>query len=176
MKSRIGLPLDDQLSAEQRTLRDSILASRGNLDGPFIPWLMSPEFGDLAQRLGAFCRYHTQLTLQESELLILCVAARFQCIGEQQIHEPIAKRQGISQEMIDALRERRMPPLPPGRLEMLHALARSLLDTNRIDQMLYDRSIQMLGTQAIVEVVGILGYYALAAFTLNAFDMSNAEN
>ncbi len=172
MKSRIALPTDDRLSAEQRALRDSILASRGNLDGPFIPWLMSPELGDLAQRLGAFCRYRTQLTLQESELLILCVAARFQCVGEQQIHEPIAKQQGISQEVIDAVRESRMPALPSGRLELLHALARALLDTNRIDQVLYDRSIQVLGTQATVEVVGILGYYALAAFTLNAFDMS----
>jgi 4-carboxymuconolactone decarboxylase len=172
MKSRIGLPPEGELSAEQRALRDSILASRGNLDGPFIPWLMSPELGDLAQRLGAFCRYHTQLTLQESELLILCVAARFDCLGEQQIHEPIAKRQGISQEVIDALRERRLPPLTSGRLELLHALARALLDRNRIDQVLYDRSVQVLGTQAVVEVVGILGYYALAAFTLNAFDMS----
>jgi 4-carboxymuconolactone decarboxylase len=172
MKSRIGLPPDDELSAVQRALRDSILASRGNLDGPFIPWLMSPELGDLAQRLGAFCRYHTQLTLQESELLILCVAARFDCLGEQQIHEPIAKRQGISLEVIDALRERRMPPLTSARLELLHALARALLDTNRIDQGLYDRSIRLLGTQAVVEAVGILGYYALAAFTLNAFDMS----
>jgi 4-carboxymuconolactone decarboxylase len=172
MKSRIAVPADDQLSATQRALRESILASRGNLDGPFIPWLRSPEFGDLAQRLGAFCRYRTQLTLQESELLILCVAARFQCLGEQQIHEPIAQREGISPQVIEALRDRRLPPLPSGRLELLHAVARSLLDTNRIDQMLYDRAIQVLGTQATVEVVGILGYYALAAFTLNAFEMS----
>jgi 4-carboxymuconolactone decarboxylase len=172
VKSRIALPPDAQLSPEQRALRDSILATRGNLDGPFVPWLMSPQLGDLAQRLGAFCRYHTQLVPLESELLILCAAARFDCIGEQQIHEPIARRTGLTQEAIDAIRNRQLPYLPSTRLEMLHAVARALLDTNRIDTVLYDCADELLGTQTLVEVVGLLGYYALAAFTLNAFDIT----
>jgi 4-carboxymuconolactone decarboxylase len=172
MKSRIALPPDAQLSPEQRALRDSILATRGNLDGPFLPWLMSPQLGELAQKLGAFCRYHTQLVPLESELLILCVGARFDCIAEQQIHEPFAKAAGLSQEAIDAIRNRKLPYLPSTRLEMLHAVARALLDTNRIDKVLYDCADELLGTQTLVEVVGLLGYYTLAALTLNAFEIS----
>jgi 4-carboxymuconolactone decarboxylase len=172
MKSRIELPADSDLTEEQRALRDSILVSRGNLDGPFVPWLMSPELGQLAQQLGAFCRYRTELSLQESELLILCVAARFDCVAEQQIHEPIAKKSGISPSCIDAIRARHVPSFDASRLHTLHALARSLLDKNRIERDLYENACLVFGTKTLVEVVGILGYYALAAFTLNAFEIS----
>lgn len=45
---------------EQKAVLDEILAGpRGNLNGPFLGWIQSPELAQHAQRLGAFCRYST---------------------------------------------------------------------------------------------------------------------
>ncbi|RYF64271.1 MAG: carboxymuconolactone decarboxylase family protein [Comamonadaceae bacterium] len=171
MKSRLPLPAPAQLDAAQRAIHDSILATRGSIDGPFLAWLHAPGLAEPAQRLGAFCRYGTALALVESELLILTVAGHFHCIGEQQIHEPIARSAGLADSAVAALAARQTPTLPDARQRMLWTLASALLQTHRIPQPVYDDALALFGERTLVEVVGILGYYALVAMTLNAFEM-----
>jgi 4-carboxymuconolactone decarboxylase len=171
MKSRIPLPDVNELWPAQRQVYESIKSTRGNLDGPFLAWLHSPELATHAEKLGAFCRYGSSLSLQESELLILCVAAHHQCVGEQQIHEPVARKAGLPSEVIDAVRSGNAPTLDDERLASLYQLATQLLATNRIEQPLFDRARRVFGDKTLVEAVGILGYYAFVAMTLNAFEM-----
>jgi 4-carboxymuconolactone decarboxylase len=171
MKSRLTLPTVDALDADQARIHHSIMASRGNVDGPFLAWLHSPRLAETAQSLGAFCRYGTTLALVESELLILVVAAHYQCLGEQQIHEPIAIAAGLSEQTVDRLRAGLEPGITDERQSLLHELAHQLLATNRIVDATYQRAQAMLGTPTLVEVVGVIGYYGLVACTLNAFEM-----
>jgi 4-carboxymuconolactone decarboxylase len=171
MKSRIALPELSELWPVQRQVYDSIKSTRGNVDGPFLAWLHSPELATHAEKVGAFCRYGSSLSQKESELLILCVAARHQCVGEQQIHEPIARRIGLSDAVISAVRNGATPEFDDLRLSSLHSLASQLLSTNRIEQFLFEQAREVFGDKTLVEAVGILGYYAFVAMTLNAFEM-----
>lgn len=175
MKSRLPLPEVSGLSPAQRRIFESIQQSRGNLDGPFLAWLHSPDFAGRAEQLGAFCRYHTSLPLCESELLILCVAAHHQCVGEQQIHEPIAADAGISRVNIDRLRAGEPPEFSDQRMATLHRLATDLLRHNRIGDALFRAAEKLFGHSTLVEIVGVIGYYALVAHTLNAFEMGVAQ-
>ncbi|MCE9681521.1 carboxymuconolactone decarboxylase family protein [Halomonas alkalisoli] len=171
MESRIELPTAHDMDPRQHAIYQSVLETRGNADGPFLAWLHSPGLAGPAQQLGAFCRYDTELSLIESEMLILCVAAHFQCVGEQQIHEPIAIKAGLSAETVATLRVGGWAYFESNRIAMLQRLARQLLDQHRIDDETFQAAQQTLGTQALVEVVGVIGYYSLVAMTLNAFDM-----
>lgn len=174
MKSRLPLPDASRMTPEQRAIHDSIVSTRGNVEGPFLAWLHSPGLASPAEQLGAFCRYGTSLSLQESELLILCVAAHHACVGERQIHEPIALRAGLSQAAVDAVRAGEQPAFDDARLAMLHRLAMQLLRTNRIDADTFAAARSTFGDKVLVETVGIIGYYALVAHTLNAFEMSKS--
>jgi 4-carboxymuconolactone decarboxylase len=171
MQSRLHLPSPDTLSPAQKAIHDSVLRTRGNVQGPFLAWLLSPGLADPAQQLGAFCRYGTSLSLQESELLILLVAAQYDCAGEQQIHEPIARKAGLGDEVLRAIRARQVPPLETPRLRLVAEVAGELLSSKKIADALYARGVAQLGETTLVELVGIVGYYALVAYTLNAFDM-----
>lgn len=171
MKSKLPLPPSDGLSPEQQVVYDDVKRSRKNVNGPFLAWLHSPAFADLAQRLGEFCRYRSSLSAPESELLILCVAAHHDCVAEQAIHEPIAVSAGLDQAAVAAIRERARPIFDDARLAVLHRLARQLLTENRLDDEVLAQARQALGEPALVEAVGIMGYYALCAYTLNAFGM-----
>lgn len=159
------------MTAEQRAIHDDVLATRGNVAGPFLAWLLSPQFADRAQKLGAFCRYGSSLSLQESELLILHVAARYECAAEQQIHEPVALKAGLPAAVVDAIRAGAMPDLQDERQLVLSECARALVDGKRLPDALYARAVTLLGEPALVEAVGIIGYYAMVAYTLNAFEM-----
>jgi 4-carboxymuconolactone decarboxylase len=171
MQSRLHLPTPDEMTPAQRAIHDAVLRTRGNVQGPFLAWLLSPGLADPAQQLGAFCRYGTSLSLEESELLILLVAARYDCAGEQQIHEPIARKAGLADEVVAAIRARQPPPLESARLRLVAEVAGELLATSKIPDALYARAVAQLGETTLVELVGIVGYYALVAYTLNAFDM-----
>lgn len=171
MKARLPLPANDSLSPEQQAIRDSILATRGNLSGPFLAWMRVPGLAAPAEKLGAFCRYGTAFALVESELLILIVAQHYQCEGERLIHEPIALKAGLQATVVQALREGKRPELSDARQALLWRLADTLIRDKRWPDELYAEGVAMFGETGMVELVGIVGYYALTAYTLNAFDM-----
>jgi 4-carboxymuconolactone decarboxylase len=78
-QSRLALIDEAQMSEAQRALLASLRAGpRGQSlrpRGPFAAWMHAPEFGQLAQALGAHARYKTALPPRLSEFAILCTAA-----------------------------------------------------------------------------------------------------
>lgn len=171
MKSRLSLPEPARMSPEQRAVHDDVLRTRGNLHGPFLAWILSPGLAAPAQQLGAFCRYGSSLALVESELLILRVAAHFDCPAEQAIHEPIAVKAGLSEKVVQALGRGESPSLATPRLQLLSDCAGELLRENRLTDAMYARARETFGETTLVEIVGVVGYYTFVAYTLNAFDM-----
>jgi 4-carboxymuconolactone decarboxylase len=104
MRYRLDLPTRERMTDAQRAVHDQILLTRGNDNGPFLAWLLSPKLADSAQALGSVCRYGTSLSLEESELLIMHVASWYDCPAEAQIHGPIALRAGLSAAVLEAIR------------------------------------------------------------------------
>lgn len=176
ISSRLSKLEDERMTARQREVLDAILSGpRGNLDGPFLAWVHSPELADRAQQLGAFCRYGTRLELRLSELAILTTAALWQSQAEWQIHEPIAREAGLTDEVIEALRRGDEPPFERSDEALVYRLCRELYQSRRISEALYDKAVQHFGEAGLVELVGILGYYALVAMTLNVFEVRRGD-
>ncbi|MGF6770690.1 4-carboxymuconolactone decarboxylase [Paraburkholderia sp. GAS199] len=157
---------------EQKAVLDEILSGpRGNLNGPFLGWIHSPELAQQAQRLGAFCRYRTGLPLRLSELAILVTAARWQAQAEWYIHYPIALQAGVSESDAEAIREGRRPVFADADDALIHDFAIELYETKRVCDATYARAVERFGHEVVINLVGLLGYYALVAMTLNVFGM-----
>ena len=168
------LPRFDASNAtpEQKAVLDEILSGpRGNLNGPFLGWIHSPELAQQAQRLGAFCRYRTGLPLRLSELAILVTAARWQAQAEWYIHYPIALEAGVAQVDAEAIRLGRQPSFANSDDALIYAFASELYDTKRVSDATYAATVARFGHEVTINLVGLLGYYALVAMTLNVFDM-----
>ena len=70
--SRIPLPKEDELDADQRRVYDDIKSGRrGAVLDLFMMMMHSPQLADRAQRLGVFLRYETSLPTRLSELAVL---------------------------------------------------------------------------------------------------------
>jgi 4-carboxymuconolactone decarboxylase len=157
---------------EQKAVLDEILSGpRGNLNGPFLGWIHSPELAQQAQRLGAFCRYRTGLPLRLSELAILVTASRWQAQAEWFIHYPIAIEAGVAKEDAEAIRQGRRPDFADADDALIHDFASELYETKRVSDALYTRAVKRFGHEVVINLVGLLGYYALVAMTLNVFGM-----
>ena len=171
------LPVLDeaQMNEAQRSLLEAIRSGpRGKSitpRGPFAVWLHAPEFGHLAQALGGHCRYKTALPPRLSEFAILCTARLWRAQYEWFAHAPMAEKAGVSPKTIRDLRAGREPQSAPKDERAIYAFVRELYKTNRVSDRTYKRLHAFLGDAAMVELVGILGYYALISMTLNVFRM-----
>lgn len=172
MQSRLSDLNEQNMTPEQaRVVNDILSGPRGNLDGPFLAWVHSPVLADRAQALGAFCRYDTQLPLRLSELAILVTAGQWQSQAEWQIHEPIARSAGLSADIIDALKNGQRPDFEDTEAELIYLIGTELYETKRVSTTLYEKGKDLFGEVALVELVGIFGYYAFVAMTLNVFEV-----
>lgn len=157
---------------EQQAVLDEILSGpRGSLSGPFLAWIASPELADHAQRLGAYCRYRTGLPARLSELAILITAAHWRAQAEWQIHCPIALSEGVPESVVEALHAGRRPEFADSDDALIHAFATELYETRRVSDATFDATVRRFGHRTTVELVGVLGYYALVSMTLNVFAM-----
>lgn len=170
IQSRLSPLSKEQMNESQRSVLGDILSGpRGNLDGPFLAWIQSPELASHAQKLGAFCRYGTRLELRLTELAILVTASWWQSQAEWQIHEPIARSTGLSDSIIESLNQQVLPEFQRDDERIVYRLGRALYEYRRVDDALYADAVSTLGEPAVVELIGVYGYYALVAMTLNVF-------
>lgn len=172
-KSRLPALDPMALTPAQQRVHDAITAGpRGKVQGPLQVWLQSPELADKAQALGAFCRFGTSLPPRLSELAILVMGAHWQAGFEWAAHAPIAASAGLEPAAIEAVRRGETPVLADAPARVVHAFASELLTRRRVSDATYADAVAVLGQQAVVELVGILGYYTLISMTIVAFDVA----
>jgi 4-carboxymuconolactone decarboxylase len=167
---RLSIPAETDLSPKQQELLVEIRKTRGPgpLGGPFAVFLEAPDFGDLAQKLGAFCRYKTSVPPHLSEFTILVLARFWRSHYEFWVHAPIAQKAGVKPSTIAALRTGGTPRLGKEERAIYDFIA-ELHKTKRVSDKTYARVHALFGDAGMVEFVGILGYYTLVAMTLNVF-------
>jgi 4-carboxymuconolactone decarboxylase len=176
--TRLPAIAEDQLTAEQRSLMGAIASGpRGTfkMGGPFFCYLHAPAFGELAQKLGAYCRYGTSIAPRLTEFAILATAHFWKAHYEWAAHEPQALKAGVKPATIQALRSGRAPASAPKDERAIYALIKELYATRRVSDRAYKAVHAVLGDTGMVELVGLLGYYAMVAMTLNAFRMPVPE-
>jgi 4-carboxymuconolactone decarboxylase len=171
----------DELDPEQRDVYDAIVGGprpgdvfsfvdeEGRLLGPFNAMLYRPAVGGPLQELGAALRFRTSFTEREREIATLVVAARFRSDYEWYAHERIARRAGLSEDELTALRTGADPVLADARERIVHAAARALAAEGDLNAEMFAEATASLGRGAVVELVSLVGYYSALALQLRVF-------
>ena len=173
--SRLAVPAESDMDEAQRTLLQAIRSGpRGpslQPQGPFAVWLHAPEYGQLAQALGGFCRYQSSVPARLSEFAILCTARLWRAQFEWYAHAPVAAKEGVKAKTIDDLRAGRVPKSAAKDERAIYDFIQEIYKKKRVSDRTYSRVVAVLGEKATVELVGILGYYSSISMTLNVFSM-----
>jgi 4-carboxymuconolactone decarboxylase len=171
-KSRLGDIDPAKLSPAQKRVYDVIVAGpRGRVEGPLRVWLTSPDFAERAQNLGAFCRFGSSLPPRLSELAILVTGAHWKAGFEWWAHAPLGIAAGLDPAAVEQIKLGKTPDLPKADEAVVYAVANDIWQTKRVSPSNYKRAIEVLGEQAVVELVGLVGYYGLISITINAFEV-----
>jgi 4-carboxymuconolactone decarboxylase len=174
--ARIELTPEAQRTPEEQAVcQEAISGIRGRVPAPMIAWLKNPELARRGQKLGELLRYQTTLEPRLSELAILVTARHWTAHYEWTVHKRDGLKAGMDPAVVDAIAERRTPVLRDAAEQAVYDVSITLLATRRVPDALYRRAVEALGERGMVELVGILGYYALVAMTLNVFEIGLPE-
>jgi len=174
--SRLQPPKPEHMNEHQRRVHDAIVSGpRGRVRGPLAMWLHRPGLAEHAQALGQYCRYDSSLSQRLSELAIITMAALWKAEFEWWAHKPIALKAGISAEVAEQIRTGQSPSFDKEDEAVVHAFVHTLVETRQVPDALYEEANRVLGRDAVVDLVGLAGYYTLVSMTLNVFHIPLPE-
>lgn len=150
---------------------DAIAESRGRVVGPFKVLLHSPELAKRAAHTGAYVRFEGSLPQDIRELAILTVGREMDCLFEWAAHAPLARKAGVREEAIVAIRDRRFTALNDAERGVVDYVSQ-LLAKKRVEEATFRALEKRFGVQGMVELTGTVGHYVFIACTLNAFEVT----
>jgi 4-carboxymuconolactone decarboxylase len=163
----------DQVAAKDHAVFDTIVASRGAVQGPFLMFMHSPEVAGRVAHLGAYVRFEGDLDMKIRVLAAMTVAREFEAMYVWGAQTGGARRLGVAEETITAIRENHSRGVPADDSDIIE-FTRQLLRKHRADEALFKKLQARLGNDRLIQLTTAIGYYTMLGMTVNACELEAA--
>jgi 4-carboxymuconolactone decarboxylase len=170
--ARIPVATKDSVPQNQQAAFDEIVGSSGSAPrhGPGSVLAHVPELSKRATALNQYLRDDSTLPKKVQELTMLVTAREMDCQHIWNAHAASAREAGVSDDIIDALREEDdLVDLAPDE-EAVVNYARAILRNHYASRGAFQAALEQFGRQGLVELTMLVGNYTMLALAINAFD------
>lgn len=171
--ARVSPVSKENLTQNLHEAFDTMVQSRGGLPrtGPASVMINSPEACRRAFHFSDYLRRDSTLPSHIQELAMLVTAREHDCQYVWNAHAASAKKAGLSSELVEALREGdALPPLKPQEAAVIN-YGQEFFRTHRVSRGAFQAAQEQFGAQGLAELTMLMGFYAMLAFHVNAFDV-----
>jgi 4-carboxymuconolactone decarboxylase len=165
----------DQVAEKHHAAFDSIVASRGAVQGPFLMFMHSPEVAERVAHLGAYVRFEGSLDMRVRVLAAMTVAREYHAMYVWGAQTGGARRLGVPETTITAIRENHSRGIAPLDAEIVE-FTRQLLRKHRIDDALFKKMHGRFGNDELLQLTTAIGYYTLLGMTVNACELEPGDD
>ncbi len=159
--------------AAQREAAEAFLQARKVPPfGPFSRLIRSPQVMTTARSMGDYLRYDPAIGTTLSEFVILVTAREWRQDYEWSLHAPIALKQGIKPEVVEAIADGRRPEGMSADEALAYDFSIELHRNRQVSDATYARTLKRFGEKGVVDLTAINGYYAFLAMQLNVMRAS----
>ena len=169
--ARMPAPTRESVPEKYRDLFDELVRERGGppTGGPGSVTLNSPEMAKRANHLSAYLRQESGLPAKIQELAMLTTARELDCQYIWNAHAASGRREGLSDALVDAMRDKRdLPNLAPDESAVIN-LGREFYRTHRVSDAAFQAAVEQFGVHGLTNLTNLMSYYALLAFNANTF-------
>src|SRR5476651_2569385 len=145
----------DQVAPEHHAIVDAIIGSRDALHGPFSVFLHSPEIAGRVAHLGALVRFEGTLDMRVRVLAAMVVAREFETLYVWGAQTGSARRRGVPESTIAAIREKHSRGVPAGDAQIIDS-TRDLLQKHRLDDATAQALLTRFGNEQFIELTGTI--------------------
>ena len=175
-KSGFRLPLPKREDLDEAGKR---AFDRGNTPGASIAGLQGPSGVQLyssrtAEHLTAinrYLRYEAGISPRIREIAILITAREMDSQFEWVAHEPEALKEGVPQNVIDAIKHRRSTAGLDETDALVITLGRQIWRDHKVSSETFAKAKAIFGANKLVDLILLMGNYAGTAALLTAVDM-----
>ena len=165
----------DMVPEEFREAYDEVTGGNVITGGPGSITIYSPEMARRRAGLTSYLRYETTFPRRILELAIIATARAMDCPYVWNAHAPAARREGVSDALIDALREKQpLPHIGDDERAVINYVNEFYVN-HRVSNETFQAALDQFGPQHLVELTALMGNYAQTAFVLNAFEVELPE-
>jgi len=158
--------------AEHHAVVDKVVNVFGGVRGPFSMLLHSPKLAERVLGLVTFFRDESVVDPKLRSVGILSAVREREAAYVWAAQVAAARRNGVSEEVIDLLRAKGDPGKLPAPEREIVTYVRQLMRGNRVDQAAFDALKNRHGAQWLVELTAAANYFALLSGVVNAFDVA----
>ncbi len=176
--ARLPIVSADMVPEEFRKAFAELTAPSGGsiTGGPGSFTINSPEMAKRRNHLTSYLRYETQFPKRILELAIITTARAMDCQYVWNAHAPAARKEGVADALVDAIRDRRpLPDMAPDE-EAIVNYGNEFFKTHKVSKTTFDAALKQFGAQHLVELTALMGHYAQTSFFLNAFEAEMPDN
>src|SRR3954453_15422423 len=170
----------EHVPAKDHATFDSIVASRGAVQGPFTMFLHSPEVAGRVAHLGAYVRFEGSLDMRVRVLAAMTVARGFEALyiwgaqtgGGRRHRGPGGRNggRGVPEETIAGIPDNHSRGLAPEDAQIVE-FTRTLLRRHRVYYATFKAMQERFGNDALIQLTTAIGYYSMLCMTVNACEL-----
>ncbi len=165
---RFPLPSKDDFTPAQRRVADSIAAGpRGELRGPFLALIHSPELAERVQKLGEYLRFDTKFSASLTELGVLLVARKYQSANVWHSHRALALKAGLDPKIIAAIAARRRPGRMSEEESHVYDFCSDLIRRGDVSDEHFEKVVGRWGQGGAADLIALVGYYIMLSQVYN---------
>lgn len=166
----------EQVAEPDRAIYDAVAEGRGSVRGPFSMLMYSPQLCGRLLEVGNYLRFGSEVSKGLTELATIATAREKDCPYVWAAHAPAARKEGIADAIIAAVRDRGdLGSLPPAERDVVDYV-RQLHRAHRVTQPLFDRLRDEHGVPWLVELTALIGHYGFVTAILNATEVTPAPD
>jgi 4-carboxymuconolactone decarboxylase len=152
-----------------KPLADDILkVSSAALGGPYNALLRSPEMARRCFDFLDYLRFRTSVNKRLNEFAILIQARISNAQYEWWAHEIIARKAGLSDAVMNDLRECKRPTTMQEDERLVYDYCIQLSLNHRVPDALWQEAVDKMGEQAVIDLTVLSGTYVMVSMLLNA--------
>jgi len=142
---------------------------RGDLVGPWNPWLSFPQFGGPVWTLVKALAENPVLPKPIREIGILVTGAHFHSAYELYAHILVAQARGLSDAKIRTITAGSRPPDLSAEEGLAYDFAHALVTGGLVPELIYREMVSTFGQDGTAEFIYLVGLYCMVSMTLNGF-------
>jgi 4-carboxymuconolactone decarboxylase len=166
---RFPQPTIEQLNPEQQAVAAEVMKqSSAGLGGPYGMLIKSPELLKRYLLMTDYLRQKTSLPHRLNEMAILLEARLWDAQYEWWAHEPLARKAGLPDAVIEAIRLGQRPAAMQPDEAIVYDVVTELLNKRQLPDDTFARARQILGEQQVVDLVAVTGFYVMVSSVIIA--------
>lgn len=159
-------------SPAQLAVMEEVKAARGRIPTPFNIWLHNPGLASGMNTIGTHVDASPVLTEAESEVAILATAVFWNAPYVIANHRRHALKSGLTEDVVEAILEKRRPAGGEGRIGAVCDAVFDLLEGGQMDEERFARYDRELGRATIAELLVTIGYFTSISLAMTCHAMT----